>query len=142
MTDRIPLEKSYGCDNTYCVGCDVYNGRRHYAVCLRIITRKEESLDIKAIIDIVSRHRVKQIVVGLPFSMDGSVGEQAGKVKVFVQKLSSQTELPLEFRDERLSTVAANRLIRAATAKKTKRKAQDDAIAAALILQSYLDEEH
>ena len=43
MTDRLPLEKSYGGDNTHCVGCDVYNGRRHYAVCLRIITRKEEN---------------------------------------------------------------------------------------------------
>ena len=43
MTDRLPIEKSYGGDNTYCVGCDVYNGRRHYAVCLRIITRKEEN---------------------------------------------------------------------------------------------------
>lgn len=43
MTDRLPTSKSYGGDNTWVVPCDVYNGRRHYAVCLRIITRKEEN---------------------------------------------------------------------------------------------------
>jgi len=85
---------------------------------------------------------VKQIVVGLPFSMDGSLGNQAKKVKAFVQKLSSHTEVPIEFRDERLSTVAAKRLIRAARVKKIRRKKRDDAIAAAIILQGYLDEGH
>jgi len=96
--------------------------------------------DVEAIINIISQHQVKQIVVGLPLSMDGSLGNQAEKVKAFVQKLSSHTEVPVEFRDERLSTVAAKRLIRAANVRKTRRKKQDDAIAAALILQSYLDE--
>lgn len=43
MTDRLPTSKSYGGDNTWVVPCDVYNGRRHYAVCLRIIQRKEEN---------------------------------------------------------------------------------------------------
>ena len=85
---------------------------------------------------------MKQIVVGLPFSMDGSLGNQAKKVKAFVQKLSSHTEVPIEFRDERLSTVAAKRLIRTARVKKTRRKKRDDAIAAAIILQGYLDEGH
>jgi len=107
---------------------------------LTIINRRDEMADVEAIINIISQHQVKQIVVGLPLSMDGSLGNQAEKVKAFVQKLSSHTEVPVEFRDERLSTVAAKRLIRAANVRKTRRKKQDDAIAAALILQSYLDE--
>lgn len=81
------------------------------------------------------------MVVGLPRSMDGSLGEQAEKVKGFIQKLSSQTKVPVEFRDERLSTVSARRLMQAAYAKKPRKKARDDAAAAAVILQGYLDEE-
>ena len=105
-----------------------------------IIDRKEDRQALEAIITIVNQHQVKQIVVGLPRSMNGSIGKQAEKVKAFVQRLCSHTEVPVEFRDERLTTVSAKRLMQAATTKKTKKKARDDAVAAALILQGYLDE--
>ncbi len=107
---------------------------------LTIINREDETADIKAIIDIINRYEVKQVIVGLPRSMDGSLGMQAEKVKDFTQKLCGYIEVPLEFRDERLSTVSAKRLMREASTKKTKKKTRDDAIAAALILQGYLDE--
>jgi putative Holliday junction resolvase len=105
-----------------------------------IIDRKDEMQVLEAIIDIINQHQVEQIVVGLPLSMDGSIGEQAEEVEAFVQILRSRTEVPLEFRDERLTTVEAKLLIQATRTKKTKRKIRDDAIAAALILQGYLDE--
>lgn len=104
-----------------------------------IINRSQEKLDIEAITNIVDQHQVKQIIVGLPRSMDGSLGRQADKVKAFTQKLCSHTGVPVEFRDERLTTVSAKRLMRIVGAKK---KTRDDAIAAALILQGYLDEAH
>jgi len=107
-----------------------------------IINRRDETTDIKAITDIISQYQVEQIIVGLPRSMDGSLGEQAGKVKDFTHKLRRHTDIPVEFRDERLTTLSARRLMQAAETKKNKRKTQDDAIAAALILQSYLDEGH
>ena len=107
-----------------------------------IINRREEMADIKAITDIISQHQVGRIIVGLPRSMDGSIGKQAEKVKDFTQKLCRHTEVPVEFRDERLTTVLAKRLMRAAKTKKSRGKAQDDAIAAAIILQGYLDETH
>ncbi len=107
-----------------------------------IITCQNETADIEAIINIISQHQVKRVVVGLPRSMDGSLGKQAEKVKAFVQKLCSHTKVPVEFRDERLSTVSAKRLMRAANAKKPRKKARDDAVAAAIILQGYLDEGH
>ena len=72
--------------------------------------------------------------------MDGSIGKQAEKVKTFTQRLCQHTDIPVEFRDERLSTVSARRLMQAVS-KKTRKKVRDDAIAAALILQSCLDEE-
>jgi len=105
-----------------------------------IIERSGERQDIGAIINIINEHQVKHIVVGLPRSMNGSIGRQAEKVKAFVQRLCSHTEIPVEFRDERLTTVSARRLMQAAQSKKTKRKARDDAVAAAIILQGYLDE--
>jgi putative Holliday junction resolvase len=106
-----------------------------------IINRWDESRDIKAITDIISQQQVGQVVVGLPRSLDGSLGRQAEKVKEFTQKLCSHTQVPVEYRDERLTTVMAERLKRAAGSKKSREKVRHDAQAAALILQGYLDEE-
>jgi len=105
-----------------------------------IINRRDESLDIEAIIDIVRRQQVGRVIVGLPYSLDGSLGKQAEKVKAFTQRLCEHTKAPVEYRDERLTTVMAERLRQAASSKKTRRKARDDAQAAALILQGFLDE--
>ena len=109
---------------------------------LTIISRRDITADVEAITDIIRQHEVKQIIVGLPRSMDGSIGRQAEKVEAFAQKLCSHTEVPVEFRDERLTTVSAKRLMQSVGKKKTGKKARDDAIAAALILQGYLDEGH
>jgi putative Holliday junction resolvase len=85
---------------------------------------------------------VEKVIAGLPISMDGSIGPQAEKVKAFVEDLSARTDVPVEFRDERLSTVSARRMMQAAGKKKSREKKRDDAIAAAIILQGYLDEGH
>ena len=106
---------------------------------LTIVNRGDEFQDIEAITDIVNQHQVKQIIVGLPRSMDGSIGKQAEKVKTFTRRLCQHINVPLEFRDERLSTVSAKRLMQAGS-RKNQKKARDDAIAAAFILQGYLDE--
>ena len=105
-----------------------------------IINCSEETADIEAIVDIIRKNQVERVIVGLPRSMDGSIGLQAEKVKTFTRKLSQQTEVPLEFRDERLSTVSAKRLMQDIKGKKNRQKIRHDAMAAALILQGYLDE--
>ena len=105
-----------------------------------IINRQDETADIEAIINIINQQQVGQVVVGLPRSMDGNVGKQAEKVKAFTQELCNHTEVPITFRDERLTTVSAKRLMQTVKTKKARKKAPDDAIAAAIILQSYLDE--
>ena len=107
---------------------------------LTIINCRNEAVDIEAITNIISQHQVAQIIVGLPRSMDGSLGKQAEKVRAFTQQLCNHTDVPVEFRDERLTTVLARRLMQTTKSKKSRRKARDDAIAAALILQGYLDE--
>jgi putative Holliday junction resolvase len=109
---------------------------------LTIIHRQDEAADFEAVVNIISQHQVGQIIVGLPRSMDGTLGKQAEKVKAFVDRLISHIKVPLEFRDERLSTVSARRLMREAGIKKRKVKVHDDAAAAAIILQGYLDEKY
>ena len=105
---------------------------------LTIITRTEESADIEAIVALVRQNQVGRVIAGLPLSMDGSVSKQAEKVKAFVTEFCRHTDIPVEFRDERLSTVSAKRLVRGV--RKTDKGTRYDAVAAALILQSYLDE--
>ena len=104
---------------------------------LTIINRTEEEKDIYAIVDIIYQNEVGLIVMGLPISMDGTLGRQAEKVKAFAGKLGEKTDVPIEFQDERLSTVIAKNLVQ--EARKTDYKTRYDAAAAALILQSYLD---
>ena len=106
-----------------------------------IITYNDDKEAIDSIIEITKKQEIGQIVVGLPRALDGSLGVQAEKVQAFVQKLSQVTGVPIEFRDERMTTLLARRLMRDASEKKSiKRKTLDDAAAAAVILQAYLDE--
>ncbi len=104
---------------------------------LTIINRTDEKSDIDAILAIVDQNQVVVVVVGLPLSMNGSIGPQAEKVQDFARRLSRHAEVPIEFRDERLTTVDARRIIKM---NRKSRKTKDDAMAAALILQSYLEE--
>jgi putative Holliday junction resolvase len=105
---------------------------------LTIITRQDIDTDIQAIINIIAKHNVGRIIVGLPFSMDGTIGPQADKVRGFAGELARRVEIPLEYRDERLSTVEAKRMLQ--ESRKTSRLTRYDAAAAALILQAYLDD--
>lgn len=109
---------------------------------LTIIQRRDDMGAVTEIIGLLEQHDVGRVIVGLPRSMDGSLGMQADKVQAFVQKLAAHTQVPLEFQDERLSTVSARRLLKEASGKKRRRIKEDDAHAAAVILQEYLDEAH
>ncbi len=109
---------------------------------LTIIERQDETQDIATIVNVVNQYQVGKVIVGLPRTLNGMIGEQAEKVKTFTEKLRQQTQVPVEFRDERLTTVSARRLMQESKTRKSKTKKRDDAIAAALILQGYLDEVH
>jgi putative Holliday junction resolvase len=106
---------------------------------LAIITREDDKKAIADIIKLVDQYDVERIVVGLPYSLDGSIGRQANKVMDFAERLSKHTKASMEVWDERLSTVAVERLLREAGSKKARKRANQDAAAAAFILQGYLD---
>ena len=107
---------------------------------LTIIKRTAESEDIEAILKVAKESEIERIIVGLPRLMNGDVGPQAQKVQTFVEALRSYTDIPIEFRDERLTTVTAVRLKQETSSKKKNRKIRYDAMAAAVILQDYLEE--
>ncbi len=107
---------------------------------LTIINRQDDLADPEAVTSIINQYHIARVIVGLPRSMDGGLGKQAEKVKAFAQKLRRHTEVPILFRDERLTTVSARRLMKEANTKRARKESRDDAIAAAIILQAYLDE--
>ena len=109
---------------------------------LTVISRKGIDCDVNAILQLVNEQSAGKIIVGLPLSLNGSVGPQAVKVKDFAEKLSTSLAIPIELRDERFSTASVKEQRTLAGAKKKKRRAPDDAEAAAVILQGYLDESH
>jgi putative Holliday junction resolvase len=79
-----------------------------------------------------------RVVVGLPLNMDGSEGRQAARVRAFAERLGAYLGLPVELWDERLTTVEAERTLRAAGLSRARRRVLVDQEAAAIILQSYL----
>ena len=105
-----------------------------------IIQRKDAGHDIQAISELVREHGAGRVIAGLPLSLDGNAGPQAEKVRRFVDKLTTSLNIPVELRDERFSTAAVHEQRLEAGAGKKKRRAPDDAEAAAVILQGYLDE--
>ncbi len=91
------------------------------------------------IVALIGEHQVDKIVVGLPRNMDGSYGPATGKVRAFIEKLKTKTDVPVFEWDERLSTVSAHNALREAGFNGKKRKGVVDKVAAQIILQNYLD---
>lgn len=88
-----------------------------------------------------SARACKKIIVGLPKNMDGSEGPRADVVKAFTALLSELVEIPIEYFDERMTTMAAYRFLDGAGTFGKKRKEVIDTLSAELILQGYLDRE-
>jgi putative Holliday junction resolvase len=121
------------------IGVAISDPEEILATPLAIIIREDDEKAIADIVKLVKVHGVARIVVGLPYSLDGSIGRQADKVIDFVERLSQHTTASMETWDERLSTVAVERLLRESGSKKTGKRTRRDAEAAAFILQGYLD---
>ena len=103
------------------------------------IKRVGKKKDIEAIKQIIAEKQVNKIVSGLPKNMNGTVGPQGEKVQKFCELLKEETNLPIEFWDERLSTVAAERSLIEGNLRRENRKKVIDMLAAVIILQGYLD---
>jgi len=120
-------------------GVAISDPQGRFALPLTVISHSRQDAALNDIVELARQYDIGQIIVGLPYSLNGSLGQQAHKVKALAQRLSSLAGLDVELWDERLSTVAADRLLTEAGVKKAKKKQHRDAIAAAIVLQGFLD---
>ena len=106
------------------------------------IERKDENKLRKTLARIealVKEYEAQEIVLGYPKNMNNTLGERVEKTEAFQEMLERRTGLPVVLWDERLTTVAAERVLMESGVRRENRKKSVDQIAAAMILQGYLD---
>ena len=102
-------------------------------------TRVNLEKDCQHIAEIISSNNVKVVVLGLPLNMDGSEGVRVEKTKEFAEELKKYTSVDIDFLDERLTSVSAEKILISADVSRKKRKQVLDKLSATIILQDYLD---
>lgn len=106
---------------------------------LETYRRVDPDKDLEYIADIVKRENIGRVVIGLPVNMDGTSGERVEKARALGDALKPLVSAEIVYQDERLSTVAGERMLIEAGMRRDKRKKVIDKIAATIILQTYLD---
>ena len=130
---------------TKTVGVAVSDGLSLTAQGVETIERKEENKlrrTLERIEELVKEYGVEKIVLGFPKHMNNDIGERAEKTMEFRDMLLRRTGLEVELWDERLTTVAAERVLMESKVRRENRKKYIDKIAAVFILQGYLDSLH
>ena len=106
---------------------------------VKTVKRVGKEKDIEELKAIIKERQVNKIVSGLPKNMNGTLGPQGEKVIKFCELLEQETGIKIEYWDERLSTVAAERTLIQGNVRRENRKSVIDMVAATIILQGYLD---
>ena len=104
-----------------------------------VIRGRDSQRVLEEIEELIAAHGVDELVMGFPRNMDGTEGPRAELYRAFAQKLEEAAGLPVTLWDERRTTVDAHRILQEAGKNAKKRKKTVDAVAASLILESYLD---
>lgn len=124
---------------TKTIGLALSDLGRGIATPMETIRRKKFTIDAEKLLEICDAQNVGGIVLGLPLNMDGSEGPRAQATRAFARNLSQKTELRITYWDERLSTAAVTRTLLEADSSRAKRAEVVDKMAAAYILQGFLD---
>ena len=106
---------------------------------LKTISRESNKRDIEEIEDIINKCKITKIIVGFPKNMNNTIGPQGEKVLSFVDKLKKRVNIDIILEDERLTTMAAERILIEGDVSRKNRKKVIDKVAASYILQTYLD---
>ena len=104
-----------------------------------VITRVSPEQDSQTIVGLVREYDASQLIVGLPRNMNGSQGAQAEAVIEYAEEIAERILVPVIFWDERLTTVEATKRTHETGARGIKSRRRIDALAAAVLLQDYLD---
>ena len=122
------------------IGVAVSDPSQILASPLKTIVRKDDQSAIFEIATLATQHGIGRLVIGLPYLMDGSVGEQARKVMDFTAGIREHIAVEIVMQDERLTSFTAGQMLREAGKKRERLKKAIDAAAATVILQAHLDE--
>ncbi|MCL6452489.1 MAG: Holliday junction resolvase RuvX [Alicyclobacillus sp.] len=106
---------------------------------LTVIKRRGDEQAVQEVASLAQVHEAAEVVVGLPLHMDGREGEKAQACRQFAARLQDVVDCPVTLYDERLTTVAAQRMLVAADVSRARRRQVVDAVAAQVLLQSFLD---
>lgn len=129
------------------MGIDFGDARTGIAICdknellaspICVIHETDWQACMDQIAKLTAKYKVEQLVVGYPKNMNGTIGERAEKCQLFASSLSELTNLPFVMWDERCTTVSAHQYLNVTNTRGKKRKAVVDAVAATIILESYL----
>lgn len=121
------------------IGVAISDPDRHIAVPVGTVQVGRPPGEIQAIAALVASRGVTLVVLGEPLSMDGSRGNRAQHAAAFAEVLRSSLDVPVDLQDERLSTVEGERRLVQAGVESRERRSVIDAVAAQVILQSWLD---
>ncbi len=106
---------------------------------LLVLKRESDAQAVSALKAIIDEHGVDEVVVGLPRNMNGTIGERARQCQSFADLIAQSASIPVALYDERLTTVAATRVLVDADMSRKKRKRVVDEVAATILLQNFLD---
>ena len=106
---------------------------------LTSIHRTTLEKDLEAIVRLAEEYQIQELIVGLPINMDGSRGGAVDRVETFIGQLEARLSIRIIPWDERLSTVAAEKILLEGDLSRAKRRKVIDRLSAAIILQGYLD---
>lgn len=134
------MRRSFGLDvGTRTIGVAISDALGFTAQPITTLRRTNLRADLTALRRLAEQHGVEHAVVGLPLNMDGSEGPSAADARRLGDAVARTLGIPVEYWDERLTTVAANRVMIAADVSRARRREVVDQIAASLILQGWLD---
>ena len=124
---------------TKTIGLAVSDLSRRFATPRPVLKRIKFTRDAETLLAFAEKERITGFVIGLPMNMDGSAGPRVQATRAFVRSMEEKTDLPFCFWDERLSTVAAQRVLLEMDVSRQKRAERIDSAAASFILQGALD---
>lgn len=124
---------------TKTIGSAVSDSSCKIASPLKTIQRKGKHIEIKAVQQILDEYTIKSLIVGYPLHMNGDEGDRCLYVQDFIENLNKDLNIPVLLWDERMSTLSAERFLLEGDMSRAKRKEHIDAVAASVILQSFLD---
>jgi putative holliday junction resolvase len=124
---------------TKTIGLAISDRDQSIATPLYTIQRTKFTADCVELAQVIEKHDIVGLVIGMPLNMDGSEGPRAQSTRAFVRNLTPKLNLPMVLWDERLSTAAVTRTLLEADASRARRKEVVDKMAAAYILQGALD---